>query len=85
MPGAAGKHAGHTHPTQLSPLLVWAVVFCDIGTFVYYVPGILYAQVGALTPLFITATVVGFILKFCKKNRAPVPPLESLPVGLHAV
>jgi amino acid transporter len=40
---------------------VWAVVFCDIGTSVYYVPGILYSQVGALTPLFIIATIVGFI------------------------
>ncbi|MSQ48589.1 MAG: APC family permease [Deltaproteobacteria bacterium] len=48
-------------PHQLSPLLVWAVVFCDIGTSVYYVPGILYSQVGAMTPLFIMATVVGFI------------------------
>lgn len=46
---------------QLSPLLVWAVVFCDIGTSVYYVPGILYSQVGAFTPLFIIATIIGFI------------------------
>jgi len=50
-----------SQPHQLSPLLVWAVVFCDIGTSVYYVPGILYSQVGALTPLFIIATVIGFI------------------------
>ena len=27
---------------QLNWLLAWAVVFCDIGTSVYYVPGILY-------------------------------------------
>lgn len=49
-------------PHQLSPLLVWAVVFCDIGTSVYYVPGILYGQVGALTPIFVIATTLGFIL-----------------------
>ena len=48
--------------SQLSPLLVWAVVFCDIGTSVYYVPGILYQQVGNLAPLFVLLTTVGFIL-----------------------
>ncbi len=31
---------------QLTWLLAWAVVFCDIGTSVYYVPGILYGNVG---------------------------------------
>lgn len=54
-----------THETdshQLSPLLVWAVVFCDIGTSVYYVPGILYSQVGALTPFFVFVTTFGFLL-----------------------
>jgi amino acid transporter len=55
------RRAQETDSHQLSPLLVWAVVFCDIGTSVYYVPGILYAQVGALTPLFIIATIIGFI------------------------
>lgn len=57
----AQPRSGETPTHQLSPLLVWAVVFCDIGTSVYYVPGILYSQVGALTPLFIIATVIGFI------------------------
>jgi amino acid transporter len=47
---------------QLSPLLVWAVVFCDIGTSVYYVPGILYKQVGDAAPLFIAVALVGFVL-----------------------
>ncbi|MGE0826198.1 MAG: APC family permease [Candidatus Binatia bacterium] len=51
---------------QLSPLLVWAVVFCDIGTSVYYVPGILYQQVGSLAPLFVLLTTVGFILLSAK-------------------
>jgi amino acid transporter/nucleotide-binding universal stress UspA family protein len=54
---------GHEAPThQLSSLLVWAVVFCDIGTSVYYVPGILYSQVGALTPFFVLVTTLGFLL-----------------------
>lgn len=60
--GRAVRPREHEPPShQLSPLLVWAVVFCDIGTSVYYVPGILYSQVGALTPLFIIATIIGFI------------------------
>jgi amino acid transporter len=58
---AAGGRPSESQPQQLSPLLVWAVVFCDIGTSVYYVPGILYSQVGALTPLFILTTIIGFI------------------------
>lgn len=49
-------------PGQLWPLLVWAVVFCDIGTSIYYVPGILYHQIGNLTPLMVFATTIGFLL-----------------------
>ncbi len=49
-------------PKQLSALLVWAVVFCDIGTSVYYVPGILYGQVGASASVFVLGTTVGFVL-----------------------
>ena len=41
--GARRERPGESQPGQLSPLLVWAVVFCDIGTSVYYVPGILYS------------------------------------------
>lgn len=55
-----------SQPHQLSPLLVWAVVFCDIGTSVYYVPGILYSQVGALAPLFVILTTLGFLLLSAK-------------------
>ena len=47
---------------QLSPLLVWAVVFADIGTSVYYVPGILYKQVGEFAPLFVALGLFGFAL-----------------------
>src|SRR5215203_7421598 len=55
-----------SQPHQLSPLLVWAVVFCDIGTSVYYVPGILYGQVGSLAPLFVLLTTGGFLLLSAK-------------------
>jgi amino acid transporter/nucleotide-binding universal stress UspA family protein len=47
---------------QLSWLLAWAVVFCDIGTSVYYVPGILYGNVHDATPFFVLLTMGGFIL-----------------------
>jgi amino acid transporter len=38
------------------------VVFADIGTSVYYVPGILYRQVGAAAGLFVTLTMIVFLL-----------------------
>jgi len=47
---------------QLTATLAWAVVFCDIGTSVYYVPGILFHSVGNLAPLFVTLTTGAFIL-----------------------
>ncbi len=46
---------------QLTWTLAWAVVFCDIGTSVYYVPGILYGSVGDKTPFFVLLTTLGFI------------------------
>lgn len=51
-----------TDTRQLTWLLAWAVVFCDIGTSVYYVPGILYGNVGDKTPFFILLTTFGFVL-----------------------
>jgi amino acid transporter/nucleotide-binding universal stress UspA family protein len=47
---------------QLNWILAWAVVFCDIGTSVYYVPGILYGHVKDSTPFFVLLTTGGFIL-----------------------
>src|SRR5258708_8468771 len=51
----------------LGPLLCWAVVFADIGTSVYYVPGILYGTEGITTLagffLFLTMSVF-FLLPF---------------------
>lgn len=49
-------------PRQLTALLAWAVVFCDIGTSVYYVPGILYSHVGDAAPVFVALTAVAFVL-----------------------
>src|ERR1044071_1176482 len=35
---------------RLGPLLAWAVVYADIGTSVYYVPGLLFGELGGRTP-----------------------------------
>ncbi|HVB74403.1 MAG TPA: APC family permease [Ktedonobacteraceae bacterium] len=49
---------------MLGPLLCWAVVFADIGTSVYYVPGILYNTrgVGSLAGFFVFLTMSVFVL-----------------------
>src|SRR4051812_35745466 len=46
---------------RLGPLLAWAVVFSDLGTSVFYVPAILYAQVGGMAPAVVLITTVAFI------------------------
>jgi len=51
------------HEAQsLGPFLCWAVVFADIGTSIYYVPGILYGTVGKLSGFFVMLTMLVFIL-----------------------
>src|SRR5438132_2509135 len=47
---------------KLGPILCWAVVFADIGTSVYYVPGILYGTVGSLAGFFVFLTMSVFVL-----------------------
>ncbi|MBV9525623.1 MAG: APC family permease, partial [Candidatus Dormibacteraeota bacterium] len=47
---------------NLGAVLCWAVVFADIGTSVYYTPGILFRQVGAHAALFVTLTLGVFVL-----------------------
>src|SRR5947209_3386136 len=58
------KQSGQEHPEaqKLGPFLCWAVVFADIGTSIYYVPGILYGTVGKLAGFFVFLTMVVFIL-----------------------
>jgi amino acid transporter len=48
----------------LGPLLCWAVVFADIGTSIYYVPGILYNTEGitTLAGFFVLLTFSVFVL-----------------------
>ncbi|MEO7019649.1 MAG: APC family permease [Ktedonobacteraceae bacterium] len=65
--GSAGQvqkeEHGHGKGT-LGPLLCWAVVFADIGTSVYYVPGILYVTegIGSLAGFFVLLTMTVFVL-----------------------
>ena len=56
-----GKHE-ENKGASLGPFLCWAVVFADIGTSIYYVPGILYGTVGPLTGFFVFVTMIVFIL-----------------------
>jgi amino acid transporter len=53
---ASGRGIGH-----LGPLLAWAIVFADLGTSVFYVPAILYAEVGALAPWFVLGVAIAFV------------------------
>src|SRR5579859_507438 len=47
---------------SLGAYLCWAVVFADIGTSVYYVPGILYGPYGSRSALFVLMTLFVFVL-----------------------
>ncbi|GCE12769.1 APC family permease [Tengunoibacter tsumagoiensis] len=55
-------HESHSAAGMLGPLLCWAVVFADIGTSVYYTPGILYTSVQSLAGFFVFLTMSVFIL-----------------------
>jgi len=57
----ASKRRGAAHLGLLGPLLCWAIVYADIGTSVYYVPGILFRQVGTSAASFVLATSIVFI------------------------
>src|SRR5713226_2490431 len=56
------RNGQHRSAGQLGPLLCWAVVFADVGTSVYYVPGILYGNVGSLAGFFVMLTMSVFVL-----------------------
>jgi amino acid transporter len=56
----------HRSSGRLGALLAWAVVFADIGTSIYYVPGLLFEETGSRVPSpaapFVLATGLAFIL-----------------------
>ncbi len=58
---ARGDEYSHGR-SLLGPILCWAVVFADIGTSVYYTPGILYSTVGKLAGFFVFLTMTVFVL-----------------------
>jgi amino acid transporter len=60
--GGGGQEGGDKG--RLGAFLCWAVVFADIGTSVYYTPGILFGQsgVGTHAALFVGLTLIVFIL-----------------------
>jgi amino acid transporter len=47
---------------HLGAFLCWAVVFADIGTSIYYVPGILYSHFTTRSAIFVLMTLFVFIL-----------------------
>jgi amino acid transporter len=57
---------------RIGPFLCWAVVFADIGTSVYYTPGILYGHVGTRAALFVTMTLLVFVLLAIKYAEVAV-------------
>lgn len=74
--------------TSLGPALCWAVVFADLGTSVYYTPGILFCQVGVHAALFVALTMVVFVLLAIKYAEVTIRYPEGggvVAVGSHAV
>ena len=69
---ASVRAGGERRSNRLGAFLCWAVVFADIGTSVYYVPGILYGQVGKLAGLFVIMTLVVFLLLTLKYAEVSV-------------
>jgi len=59
---------------RLGWFLCWAVVFADLGTSVYYTPGILYQQpgVGAHAAIFVGLTLIVFIMLTRKYGEVAV-------------
>src|SRR6267143_4129021 len=62
IPPRTGRRRVKMHGGNLGAFLCWAVVFADIGTSIYYVPGILYGQFGSRSAIFVLMTLFVFIL-----------------------
>src|SRR6266853_2073627 len=73
MPEERGMTPAHVRSrTRIGPFLCWAVVFADIGTSVYYTPGILYGRFGTRAALFVAMTLVVFVLLAIKYAEVAV-------------
>ncbi len=60
-PAASRRHI-KVRGGYLGPFLCWAVVFADIGTSVYYTPGILYGHFTTRSAIFVLVTLLVFVL-----------------------
>jgi len=75
---------------RLGPFLCWAIVFADLGTSVYYTPGILFQQpgVGPHAALFVGLTLIVFVLLARKYGEVAVRYPEGggvVTVTAHAI
>ncbi len=60
---AAARRRVKFHGASLGPLLCWSIVFADIGTSIYYVPGILSASgYNRRAAIFVLMTLFVFVL-----------------------
>ena len=59
---AASDRTVHAQLRSLGPLLCWAIVYADIGTSIYYTPGILARDVGTSAATYVLATSLAFVL-----------------------
>jgi amino acid transporter len=60
---AAARRRIKVHGANLGPLLCWSIVFADIGTSIYYVPGILSASgYDRRAAIFVLMTLFVFVL-----------------------
>ena len=60
---AAARRRVKVHGASLGPLLCWSIVFADIGTSIYYVPGILSASgYNHRAAIFVLMTLLVFVL-----------------------
>jgi len=89
-PGSASHEGGEGGGKGLGPFLCWAVVFADIGTSVYYTPGILFGQpsVRAHAALFVGLTLLVFVLLTRKYGEVAVRYPEGggvVTVAAHAL
>ena len=62
-PSAAARRRVKFHGANLGPLPCWSIVFADIGTSIYYVPGIVSSSgYNKRTAIFVAMTAVAFVL-----------------------
>jgi amino acid transporter len=64
------------------------VVFADVGTSVYYTPGILYQQTGTHAALFVCMTLLVFVLLSIKYSEVAIRYPEGggvVTVGTRAI